>query len=99
MAFRMRALAIGLSLVCTLGAVAADRASAQLRVDITKGTIQPMPIAIPPFVGAGGGVDELSQNVAQVVTADLQRSGLFAPIDPAAFIEPVVPPTVTPNFV
>jgi TolB protein len=72
---------------------------AQLRVDITQGNIQPIPIAIPPFVGAGGGVDELSQNVAQVVTADLKRSGLFAPVDPAAFIEPVVPPSVTPNFV
>ena len=76
----------------------AGRASAQLRVDITQGTIRPMPIAIPPFVGAGGGVDELSQNVAQVVTADLRRSGLFLPVDPAAFIEAVVPPTATPNF-
>jgi TolB protein len=75
------------------------KALAQLRVDITQGTIQPMPIAIPPFVGAGGGPDELSQNVAQVVTADLKRSGLFAPVDPSAFIEPVAPPTVTPNFV
>jgi TolB protein len=76
----------------------AGKALAQLRVDITQGTIQPMPIAIPPFVGAAGSVDELSQNVAQVITADLKRSGLFAPVDPAAFIEPVVPPTVTPNF-
>jgi TolB protein len=77
----------------------AGKALAQLRVDITQGTIQPMPIAIPPFVGAAGSVDELSQNVAQVVTADLKRSGLFVPVDPAAFIEPVVPPTATPNFV
>jgi TolB protein len=77
----------------------ADRAMAQLRVDINQGTIQPMPIAIPPFVGAGDTPDELSQNVAQVVTADLKRSGLFAPVDPAAFIEPTAPPSVTPNFV
>ncbi len=76
----------------------AGKASAQLRVDITQGTIKPMPIAIPPFVGSGGSVDELSQNVAQVVTADLRRSGLFLPVDPAAFIEPVVPPSATPNF-
>jgi TolB protein len=76
----------------------AGTAEAQLRVDITQGNIQPMPIAIPPFVGASGSVDELSQNVAQVVSADLKRSGLFAPVDPSAFIEPVVPPTVTPNF-
>ena len=74
------------------------KAFAQLRVDITQGTIQPMPIAIPPFVGVGGTADELSQNLAQVITADLKRSGLFAPVDPAAFIEPLAPPTVTPNF-
>jgi TolB protein len=79
-------------------AVLSHEARAQLRVDITQGTIQPMPIAIPPFVGAAGSVDELSQNVAQVITADLKRSGLFLPIDPSAFIEPVVPPTTTPNF-
>ena len=76
----------------------AGSALAQLRVDITQGTIRPISIAIPPFVGASGGVDELSQNVAQVITADLKRSGLFAPVDPSAFIEPIVPPTVTPNF-
>ncbi len=76
----------------------AGKAMAQLRVDITQGTIQPMPIAIPAFVGAAGSVDELSQNVAQVITADLKRSGLFAPADPAAFIDPVVPPSATPNF-
>ena len=43
-------------------------------------------------------MDELSHNVAQVLTADLKRSGLFAPVDPSAFIEQVVPPSVTPNF-
>lgn len=77
----------------------AGRAFAQLSVDITQGTIKPMPIAIPPFVGSGGNVDELSQNVAQVITADLKRSGLFVPIDPSAFLEPIVPPSATPNFV
>jgi TolB protein len=86
-------LAIAMSIVGLAG-----KAAAQLQVDITQGNIQPMPIAIPAFVGTGGGVDELSQNVAQVLTADLKRSGLFAPVDPAAFIERVVPPSVTPNF-
>jgi TolB protein len=87
-------IAIAVSLIGMAG-----RALAQLNVDITQGTIKPIPIAIPPFVGTGGAVDELSQNVAQVITADLKRSGLFAPVDPSAFLEPVVPPTVTPNFV
>ena len=85
------------AVVLTLAALAGT-AAAQLTVDITRGNIQPLPIAIPPFVGATGAVDELSQNVSGVITADLRRSGLFAPVDPAAFIDPVVPPSVTPNF-
>jgi TolB protein len=96
-AFLLIRVSVLMAVVALLVAIA-GQAMAQLRVDITQGTIQPMPIAIPPFVGAGGGPDELSQNVAQVITADLKRSGLFAPVDPAAFIEPVVPPSVTPNF-
>jgi TolB protein len=96
-AFLLIRVGVLMAVVALLVAVA-GKAMAQLRVDITQGTIQPMPIAIPPFVGAGGGPDELSQNVAQVITADLKRSGLFAPVDPSAFIEPVVPPSVTPNF-
>jgi TolB protein len=95
-AFLLRVLLLLTFAVALIGFV--GKSAAQLRVDITQGTIRPMPIAVPPFVGAGGGPDELSQNVAQVVTADLKRSGLFAPVDPAAFIEPVVPPSVTPNF-
>jgi TolB protein len=90
---------LALLVLVALPGVAAGTASAQLRGQVTEGNLQPMPIAIPPFVGAAGSVDELSQNVAQVVTADLKRSGLFAPVDPSAFIEPIVPPSATPNFV
>ncbi len=97
-ALRLVRVALLLAVAIPLAPGLTGKAAAQLRVDITQGTIQPMPIAIPPFVGAGGGVDELSQNVSQVVTADLKRSGLFVPIDPSSFLEPVVPPTVTPNF-
>lgn len=55
-------------------------------IDITKGNIKPMPIAIPDFYasGADGGV---GANIARVVSADLERSGLFAPIDSKAFIQ------------
>jgi len=96
LAARMTAcrVAVGLALAAGLAAPAA----AQLNVDITKGNIQPMPIAIPAFIGVGGAPDELSMNVANVITANLQRSGLFRPIDPAAFIEASASPEGTPNF-
>ena len=82
--------------IATVAAI--GQAGAQLRVDITRGNVQPLPIAIPPFVAAAGAPDELSQKVSQVITADLRRSGLFAPIDPAAFIDPLAPADGTPNF-
>ncbi len=74
-------------------------ASAQLRVDITRGNVQPLPIAVPEFASAAGQPDELSRNITSVIIANLQRSGLFAPLDPNAFIDPLVSPDQTPNFV
>jgi TolB protein len=58
------------------------RAKAEPVIDITKGNVQPMPIAIPDFYGSQAGSD-----IARVVSADLERSGLFKPIAPQAFIQ------------
>ena len=49
---------------------ASATAQAQLRIDITSGVTDPVPIAIVPFVGA-------AVDVAEVVQADLVRSGRF----------------------
>jgi len=62
-------------------------AGAEPVIDITKGNVQPMPIAIPNFYGANPADGQIGADVAQVVSADLERSGLFAPIDPKAFIQ------------
>ncbi|WP_126397290.1 Tol-Pal system beta propeller repeat protein TolB [Blastochloris tepida] len=62
-------------------------AGAVLKLDITQGVVQPLPIALPDFVGASAPDAEFGRNVTQVITADLKRSGLFAPISPQAFIE------------
>src|SRR5690348_584453 len=71
---------------------------ADLRLDITKGTVQPLPIAIPPFPGAGGPEGQVGRDIAQVVSADLERSGLFKPIDPRAFIQSVSLGEAQPRF-
>jgi TolB protein len=49
-------------------------AHAQLTVQITRGVTTPIPVAVVPFGGAGS----LPVDVAQVVDADLERSGRFA---------------------
>src|SRR4051812_14228945 len=72
-------------------------ASAALHVDITGGNIQPVPIAIPGFLGSGND-QQLGSDVAGVIAADLKRSGLFAPLDKASFIEKIAASDQTPRF-
>lgn len=62
-------------------------ASAELRVDITQGKAEPLPIAVTDFFGAGGNDAQIGRDMAGVIAANLQRSGLFKPIDRRAFID------------
>src|SRR5436853_3044319 len=62
-------------------------AQAVLRLDVTQGNVQPLPIALPDFVGVGLPDPGAARGVTQIIAANLQRSGLFAPIDPTAYIE------------
>ena len=61
-------------------------ARAELKIDITRGNVEPMPIAITRLVGEGG-MEQLGRDIARVVSANLERSGLFLPINPKAFIQ------------
>jgi TolB protein len=77
-----------LAAVFLLGfALQATPAHADLTIDITRGNPQPIPIAIPDFQGDSAADGQLGKDIAGVVSADLERSGLFKPIDPAAFIQ------------
>jgi TolB protein len=62
-------------------------AMAQLRVDITRGVVQPVPIAVSPFGGDSAAGQELGARIAEVVARDLQSSGLFEVIDRRAHIQ------------
>jgi TolB protein len=93
---RRHALALG----AAAGGVAlsARYARAVVRLDITEGNFQPLPIAIPKFVGGAATDDDTAAGVTQIITADLQRSGLFAPIDPASYLETITSVDAVPNF-
>src|SRR6185295_2210848 len=60
--------------------------------------IQPIPIAIPNFVPGSQVDNEAAAGVTQVITNNLRRSGLFAPIDPQAYIEKITNIDVPPQF-
>jgi TolB protein len=73
--------------VGALGGLGIGPARAELRIDITRGTVEPMPIAVTDFLGGNPGESTHGRNVARVISANLERCGLFRPIDPKAFIQ------------
>lgn len=66
----------GILLLCTL--VFSASATAELNIQITQGVDNPIPIAIVPF--AWGGTALLGEDIAEVVSADLQQVGEFLPL-------------------
>ena len=73
-------------------------AKAQLKVDITRGQVEPLPIALPDFQGADSRSAGLGRQVTEVITADLARSGLFRPIEKKAFIQSPADIGIQPRF-
>ncbi|MEC9367273.1 MAG: Tol-Pal system beta propeller repeat protein TolB [Pseudomonadota bacterium] len=65
----------------------ASPAQAVMELDITRGSLKPIPIAVTGFTGQTLDDQQLGTEVSRIIAADLERSGLFKPIDPAAFIE------------
>lgn len=101
---RRAALAIGGLALLPLAAMAGvTPAAAQrapdsdggLRGTQREGTIAPIPIAIPEFLGED---QKFASEITGVITADLERSGLFQPIDPASFIERIRDINTPPRF-
>lgn len=72
-------------------------ARAQLELDVTRGNVQPVPIAIPPFLAAPAEA-QIGADIAGVISSDLRRSGLFLPLDPASFVERAVTASDVPSF-
>jgi len=68
-------------------------------IDVNRARTDPIPIAIPDMgAGAGGDAGRLGHDIAQVVTDDLARSGLFRPIAQAAATQASGPAGDVPNF-
>jgi TolB protein len=77
---------------------AAFPAVAELQVDITRGHLQPLPVAVTDFHGKNAREAEIGRNIASVITADLERSGLFKAVDKRAFLQDAKSLQVQPRF-
>lgn len=73
-------------------------AKAELKIDVTRGQVNPMPIAIPDFVGGSEADNNLGRNMVNVISNNLRRSGLFRPLDQKSFIQDTKSAQVSPSF-
>jgi TolB protein len=81
------ALAAVLSLGLALPALA--QSGGPLRIEITQGVIEPLPVAVPDFVAASPQAAAAARDIAQVVRDDLVNTGLFRAIPSSAFISQI----------
>jgi len=85
-------------LAAALGLLVASPAHAVLKINITQGNVDPMPVAIVDFAGNTPQETEIGANLTKVISANLSRSGLFRPLDPRSFIQRAVKPNAAPRF-
>ncbi|MDH3240316.1 MAG: Tol-Pal system beta propeller repeat protein TolB [Alphaproteobacteria bacterium] len=86
------------ALVVVAGLLFSGPAAAELKIDITRGKVEPMPVAITDFLGASPREKFIGSKLAQVLRNDLERSGLFRAIEPKAFIQTLEALQVQPRF-
>ena len=62
-----------LCLIAALFLLSAASARAQLTVDITQGSVEPLPIAVTEFVGETEQEVAFGRDIANVIAGDLER--------------------------
>lgn len=74
----------GLAACCAalLLALAVQPAQAELRLDITSGNVEPLPIGFVRFSGEGFEAAQISRMAAEVMANNLVNTGLFRRIEP-----------------
>ena len=95
---RRRLLALGAA-AGTLAGLSPRQAVAQTKLTVTPGAIRPLPIALPDFLTEPGVPDAgMGRNITQIITSNLRRSGLFAPVDQSAYPERITDINRQPRF-
>ena len=91
---RARRMLVPAALLLAVAAFGPGAAQAALQVRIDQGVTEPIPLAIPDFLGNA----QANRDVAAVVRADLERSGLFKSLNPASFVEKIADINTPPHF-
>jgi len=88
--FRRRTLlaaSAGLTAASRLPSAYAQQGQSSAVIDVDRARTDPIPVAIPELVGSNAETQRIGRDIAGVITNNLARSGLFRPVDRAAFIQ------------
>lgn len=88
-------LMVSLAVAALAGALVSTASAQGLSGTQRQGTVAPIPIAVPNFLGDD---PKLAADIAAVLAGDLQRSGLFQSLDPASFLERIEDINRAPRF-
>jgi len=69
-----------------------------VEIEVNKGQIDPLPIAITAFVGTSQESAQSGADIAGVIANNLGRSGYFRPLPPESFIEQITNFDQEPRF-
>ena len=76
-------------LVAFAAPAAAQERSGPLRIEITQGVIEPVPIAVAPFLAETAAATDYARQMTAVVASDLVGTGLFRDVPKDAYISQV----------
>ncbi len=75
--------------VCLFFVAFAFPAYAQLKVDVTRGVTEPIPVAIPEFYTTAPAAQQVARGIPDVISNNLKLTGLFKPLPSSSFIQDV----------
>ena len=78
-----------LIVMLVFGVTAAAAQTGPLRIEITEGVIEPLPVAIPDLVPENAEAAAMGQQLSRVIAADLAGTGLFREVPANAFISQI----------
>ena len=73
-------------------------ARAEMKVEVTQGQVNPLPMGILGFEFMDNETKELASNIEGVIQHDLESTGLFSMVPPESFIQTDLPLDMTPRY-
>lgn len=90
-AYVRRLAATAFTAACVFGTAAPLMAQDQgpLKIEITQGVIEPLPVAVPDFIVETAQASEFAKQISDVIAADLVGTGLFREVPDSAYISKI----------